>query len=408
MTTRTTRRLRMAIVGCGFMGRRHLSGYAALHRAGLDTVEVAAVMDLDPAAAERAADLAAGLLGRRPLVHTTLDDLLVDPAVDALDVVTEPRTHHSIVVAALEAGRDVLCEKPLALTVRTGRTMVEAARQTGRTLATAENYRRGGANRIARAVIDAGLLGRIHLMHEFHVGGDDRVIISPWRHRKDSGSIGLDMGIHYADIIEYYLGPVAQVHGRGLIAEPLRRPADGGPPVVATGEDSLLACLRTAGGVEVQLTYLPSGPGHAYGRRTVHGSLGSMEVPADRSDGRVVVHLADRTLTGAELVTALGPAFRLPGATAAVLGPDGTGGVGADFATVDAGYLAVEIEDFADAVLHQRPPEVDGGDGLRSLAVVHAILESGVAQRTVSVDEVLDGSLHTYQDEIDRALGAVA
>jgi predicted dehydrogenase len=71
---------------------------------------------------------------------------------------------------------------------------------------------------------------------------------------------------------------------------------------------------------------------------------------------------------------------------------------------VDSGYLAVEIDDFIDAVLNKRAPEVDGMGGLRALAVVYAILESGVAGREVSVDEVLTGKIHAYQDEIDQSL----
>ena len=399
-------RVGIALVGAGFMGRRHLLGYAALQRAGVSNCDVVAVLDLDPAVARSAADTAAELLGTRPRVCTSLTELLDASEVQAVDIVTDPRTHHSIGVAAMQAGRHVLCEKPLALTVATARSMVDAAERTGTVLATGENYRRGGANRLARAVLDAGLLGRVHLMREVRVGGDDRVIISPWRHRKASGSIGLDMAIHYADIIEYLLGPVEKVWGHGFIAEPVRYPAAGGDPVVADGEDSIVAALRTEAGVDVQLAYIPAGPGRRYGERTVHGSLGSMEIPPDRSDGELVVQLASGSVRGPELVEMVDSAY-LPRVTTAVLGPDGTGGPGAPWAQVDAGYLAVEIEDFADAVLAGRAAEVDGMGGLRALAVVHAILESGVAGREVSVAEVLDGSLHTYQDDIDAQFAAV-
>lgn len=391
-----------ALVGCGFMGRRHLLGYEALHQAGLHQARVVAVLDLDVGAATAAADVAEELLGHRPTVHTTLEDLLANDAVEALDIVTEPRTHADIAVAALEAGRHVLCEKPLALTIAAARRMVEAAERSGRTLATGENYRRGGANRVARAVIESGLLGRLHLMREFRVGGDDKVIISKWRHRRASGSIGLDMAIHYADIIEYYLGPVERVWGRGTIAEPLRYPADGGEPIRPDGEDSVFASMLTRDGVDVQLAYLPSGRGRRYGERSVHGTRGSMEVPADRTDGDVVVHLEDGDLSGEELRRRLGDRLRLSPATTAVLGPDGTGGKGASWARMDAGYLAVEIDDFVDAVLTGRPPEVDGMGGLRALAVVHAVFEAGLTHREVRVADVVDGLAHSYQDGMEQ------
>ncbi len=402
------RKLGIALVGAGFMGIRHIRGYAALHDAGVAQAEVVAILDLNREVAERAADEAEILLGRRPAVYTDLVDLLQDAAVEAIDIVTDPRTHHTIAITAMDAGRHVLCEKPLALTVRAARAMIDAAERNGVVLATGENYRRGGANRLARAVLDAGLLGHVHLMREVRIGGDSAVIISKWRHMKASGAIGLDMTIHYADIIEYLLGPVDRVWGRGIIAESTRFPTDGSDPIVPDGEDSILASMRTRSDVDVQLAYLPSGPGVHFSERTVHGTAGSMSVPPDRTDGDVIVTLGDRVLVGADLVDAVGDHLHLSEATIAVLGPDGTGGKNAAWSIVDSGYLAVEIDDFADAVLSGRAPEVDGAGGLRALAVVLAVLESGLAGREVLVDEVIDGTLHAYQDSIDEALAKSA
>lgn len=401
--------LGLALIGAGFMGRRHLLGYAALHRADYHRFRLEAIVDLNPDAANATADLAEELLGRRPRVYTDVTAMLeADASVGAVDIVTDPRTHHSIAIAAMEAGRDVMCEKPLALTIRTGSLIVDAAERTGTTLATGENYRRGGSNRLAKAVIDSGVLGELFLLREVRIGGDDGVILSPWRHLKRSGSIGLDMPIHYADIIEYLLGPVDSVWGRGFIAEPIRIPRDGGRPIVADGEDSLVAAMTTHSGVDVHLAYIPSGRGPGYGERVLHGRNGSLQIPLDRSDGDVVLHLADGTRKGDEVRDFLGDRFTLDPVTRAVLGPDGTGGKGASWADVDAGHLAVELADFVDAVLDGRKPEVDGLGGLRALAVVHAAFESGVEGRAVSVDEVLRGDVHSYQDDIDAqfSLGA--
>lgn len=402
-----TDKLGIAIVGCGFMGRRHMLGFNALHKAGKLEGELVALLDINAETANKLADETFTLMGARPSIYTSIDELLKDDRVEAIDIVTDPRTHHTIAIKAMEAGLHVLCEKPLALTMKTGRMMVEAAERTGMVLGTAENYRRGGANRVAKAVIDSGMLGKLHLMLEFWAGGDDKIIISKWRHMKDTGAIGLDMSIHYADIIEYYVGPIERVWGRGIIAEPTRTTADGSETITPTGEDALFASMQTKDGVDVQYTYLPSGLGKRYQQRSLHGTLGSMTVPPDRSDGDVVVHLADRELIGSELIAELkkrGAFININEVTRAVLGPDGTGGKGAAWADVDAGYLAVEIADFIDAVMQKRAPEVDGIGGLRALAVVYAILESGVAKREVSVNEVLDGRLHAYQDEIDAAM----
>jgi len=401
------KKLGVAIVGCGFMGRRHMLGFNALHKVGQLNGEIVALLDINAENAKKLAEETFSLMGIRPRIYTSIDELLKDERVEALDIVTDPRTHHTIAIKAMEAGRHVLCEKPLALTMKTGQMMVDAAERTGMVLGTAENYRRGGANRVAKAVIDSGMLGKLHLMLEFWAGGDDKVIISKWRHMKDTGAIGLDMSIHYADIIEYYVGPVERVWGRGIIAEPTRVTADGSETITPTGEDALFASMQTNAGVDVQYTYLPSGLGKQYQQRSLHGTKGSMTVPPDRSDGAVVVYLADRELKGQELIEELkklGAFININDVTKAVLGPDGTGGKGAAWADVDAGYLAVEIADFIEAVFEKRAPEVDGIGGLRALAVVYAILESGLAKREVSVNEILDGRLHAYQDEIDVAI----
>lgn len=165
--------------------------------------------------------------------------------------------------------------------------------------------------------------------------------------------------------------------------------------------------MQTKDGVDVQYIYLPSGLGKCYQQRSLHGTKGSMTVPPDRSDVDVVVYLGDCELSGADLVNELnarGAQENINDVTKAVLGPDGTGGKGAAWADIDAGYLAVEIADFIEALANKCPAEVDELGGLCALAVVYAILESGVAKREVSVDEILEGKIHSYQDEIDAAI----
>ncbi len=88
----------------------------------------------------------------------------------------------------------------------------------------------------------------------------------------------------------------------------------------------------------------------------------------------------------------------------ALLGPDGTGD-GRPFAEVDAGYLGIEIADFLGAIRDGRPPEVDGAGGVRAVAGVLALMESDLAGRAVHIDEIIDGSVSAYQDELDAALG---
>jgi predicted dehydrogenase len=404
--------LAIGLVGCGGMGHRHLRAYKALREVGGARFELAAVCDPRLAVAEETADLAESLFGVRPSVFASHDELVASGVVEALDVVTDPSVHHVIAVPALEAGLHVICEKPLGLTVRACRAIVDAAEQSGAVLATAENYRRDTPNRLARAVLEQGLLGEVHLMIQTNIGGDDAVVISPWRHLRESGSIALDMGVHYTDIFSYYFGALEQVTGSAFIAEPLR--SLGSSPVAgidevspgfmaATGEDSLVACYRAVSGVLIQLAYIPSGPGRLWIQRSVHGRQGSMSVPPDRSGGAVVVQRGEQTLSGAALREELG-GFRLDGVAASFFGPEGTE-YDLPFAEVDAATIAIELDDFIGAVAERRLPEVDGLGGLDAVAAVWAVAESNVHAGSIRIAEVAAGTVSAAQDPVDAAIG---
>jgi len=398
------------------MGRRHLHAYAALARVGATEFNLAAVCDPRPGAAEEAAKIVESLLGNRPAVFSSHEALIESGLVEALDVVTDPSVHHLVAAPALSAGLHVICEKPLGITVRASRAILDAASGSSTVLAVAENYRRDGPNRLARAVLDRGMLGEVHLMVEVNVGGDDAVIISPWRHRRESGSIALDMGVHYTDIFSYYHGDLESVFGSAFIAEPLRSLPPGAPPMPgieevspgvmrATGEDSIVALYEAASGVLIQLCYLPSGPGRRWIQRSVHGRRGHMTVPPDRSGGSVVVELGDISLSGSELRKQLG-GFELEGVAAAFFGAEGTE-YDLPFAEVDAATIGIELDDFAGAVLGHRPPEVDGLAGLRAVAGVWAVAESRAAGAAVRIGDVADGTICEAQQPVDVALGLI-
>ena len=75
------------------------------------------------------------------------------------------------------------------------------------------------------------------------------------------------------------------------------------------------------------------------------------------------------------------------------------------FATADAGHIAIEVHDFAAAVLAGTAPEIDGHGGLTAVAALLGVYESGLLGREVSMADLLDGTVSGYQDELDRAMG---
>lgn len=417
--------LALGLVGCGGMGLRHIQGLVELQQAGISPFELIAVCDARPEAAARAADMAEEGLGRRPEIHTGLDELLAGPTgrqIDAVDLVTDVGAHHSLGVPLLQAGLHVLCEKPLGLTVRACRLLVDAAAQSGAVLATAENYRRDPINRLVAALLQGGAIGRPFMAVQESVGGGRAVTITPWRHYKDRGGIVVDMGVHYTDLWQYFLGPIERIAGRVALFEPLREAgplrgpmaafygggAASAEPVRATAEDTAAGQVAFAGGAIGQWLLSLAGHGEGYFTRRFYGSAGAMDAPADRS-GRPIrlAGAADggfRPLDDAA-ARALLPDFRLDEPTTRLFGASLLTSYDLPFEAIDRKLLALELEDFGQAILAGRPPEVDGQGGLDAVAAIYAFFESAALGREVTLAEVVSGAADAYQREIDSALG---
>lgn len=421
--SQSTERIPICVVGCGGMGHRHTIAYHTLEQTGLSNMELMAVCDIRRENAERVAGEVERLFDRKPLIFTDLEQMLAHPHIAAVDVVTDGSTHHHIAAAALQAGKHALVEKPLGITVRACRKIIDAAAHSGAVLATAENYRRDPVNRLALAVIDAGLLGDPFLMMQTSLGGNDVMAATPWRHRKEKGAIGLDMGVHYADIIRYFLGNYRRIFGRGMIVEPVRhRPLHEDHPLIsyreqtrtypetvkASGEDSVLAQYEMYSGATVQFTHIGGGRGSRRFERSIHGRWGALDVPRDRSGKAVRLRLEGQELFGKEILALL-PDFHLNEITSRLFGPDGVvyerpDVPHAEFA-LDARLLAIEYHDFGEAILQGRPPEVNGYDGMVAVAAILGAYESAAVGHAVEMADVLSGTVRTYQEEIDDALG---
>ena len=140
--------IKIGIIGCGKIAQvRHIPEYAANPGA-----QLAAYYDLNPA---RAAELAKKYGGK---AYGSVEELLADKHIDAVSVCTSNVTHAEISIAALRAGKHVLCEKPMATTLADCEAMVQTARETKRTLMIGQNQRLAKAHVRARELIAAGLI----------------------------------------------------------------------------------------------------------------------------------------------------------------------------------------------------------------------------------------------------------
>ena len=395
----------LVLVGCGFMGARHLRGLAELERAAPGSIRLRAVCDLREEAAHEVAAEAEGLLGTRPAAFTSIDKALAaEPGLQAADVVTDPRSHDKLVVPLLEAGLDVLCEKPLAPTVARGRRMVEAAERTGRVLATAENNRRDPMNRLARACLDAGLIGQPNFLLQVLLNQGGRIVATAWRHRLAMGGVLLDVAVHAGYILEALLGPIERVCALTQLVEPHRagRDATGQQAAVdVDSEDVFTAAVEFASGVQGHWTMHFASRGETMCKRLILGSEGTLGLPSDRSGRPIQVRRGGETLTDEAVLAAL-PGYQLNEIETTLFGKR-PASYSLEGSLTDRKLLAAEAHDFVEAIRTGRPPEADGTAGLRSVAIIYAILESALAQRPVTVAEVLDGSLCAYQDKVEAA-----
>ena len=190
----------IGIIGCGKIAQvRHIPEYAAHPEAKL-------VGYYNPTR-ERAEKMADQYGGK---VYDTVEELLADPDIQAVSICSANAAHGEQTIAALHAGKHVLCEKPMAVTLEECEAMVEAARQSGKYLMMAHNQRLAKPHALAKKLIDEGLIGKILSFRTMfaHSGPENWSIIpgpNTWFFDKSKAAMGAmaDLGIHKIDLIQF-------------------------------------------------------------------------------------------------------------------------------------------------------------------------------------------------------------
>jgi predicted dehydrogenase len=413
-------RVKYAAVGCGGMGRRHLNGAAALKKSSQYNLELVAVCDLNQENANYLADEAEKLLGSRPKVFSSIAQMARDiPDLRAADVTTDTGSHHKVAAECLEAGLHVLCEKPLAVTTRGCDLLIETAKKKNLVLSVAENYRRDPINRLIRALLDDGAIGAPRLILLHSVGGSDVMSMTPWRYQKHTASMPIDAGVHYADILRFYMGDVRSVYGESRLHEPVRRNTKAAGPggfyarwinnypdtIEATGDDALYAHITFASGAVGQWISDHAGHGKGFGTRQIWGAKGSIESPGDRNGKPVKLHLDGGTTIDDAKILDYAPSYKLSPLAAELFGGERPWTYQFEFNDIDAKIVALEYYELADCILNGKTPEVSGEEGRADLALNYAPFEAGRLGRPVTLQEVIDGSAYVYQREIDEIIG---
>lgn len=344
--------LRFGLIGCGRVAPRHAQSLGQLHQTHL-----AAVADLRAARAEHfAQEYAAD-------PYTDYHTLLARSDIDAVSICVPSGLHAQVAIDALEAGKHVLVEKPIAIQLDDADRMIATAERVGRKLGVVLQNRYNQPIQRLRHAIDTGQLGPLYL------GNACVRWYRPQSYYEDDwhGTWAMDGGalmnqsIHHIDALQWLMGTVQSVYAyTATLAHSME------------AEDVGVAVMRFTNGALATIEgSTVTWPQNLEGSIAVFGARGSVKIGGTALN-RITLWKVDGELEQeAELLTSQ---------------------------RVDPpsvyGYSHREvIRDFADAVLTDRAPDTPGREARKSLALVLAIYESARTGREVAVEPVADGSI---------------
>jgi predicted dehydrogenase len=292
----------------------------------------------------------------------SLDELLALPGLDAVTIATPSGSHTEVALAAFRAGKHVLCEKPLDVTLEKVDAMIAEADRRGLLLGAIFQQRFGAGVRKLKAAIESGRFGRLTLCscslkwwrsQDYYDQGQ-------WRGTKalDGGGALFNQGIHAVDLLQWLVGfPVeVQAYTATLAHERVEV------------EDLGVALLKfPSGALGVIEASTATWPGFSR-RIEISGDRGSAILEDDRL---TFWEFADK-LAGDDEVTAFSPSSLGSGAS--------------DPAAIGIEGHRLQLEDFVAAIREQRQPSIRGADARNSVRLVLAIYKAAVTNRPVRLD----------------------
>ncbi|MEF3309660.1 Gfo/Idh/MocA family oxidoreductase [Paenibacillus sp. GYB004] len=327
-------KVKFAVVGCGGISFSHFIGIERAPEA-----ELAAICDTNES---RAAEYGSKYGVK---AYTDYGKLLADPDVEAVCLCTPSGMHAEQTIEAAEAGKHVVVEKPMAISLSDADRMIEACEVMGVKLATIFPRRMSPASQFVKKLLDEGKLGRLSLCSGYVKFYRDQAYYDSagWRGTwaMDGGGAMMNQGIHTIDLLQWLAGPVETLHGyaRNVLRD-----------------------------IEVEDTAVVS-------MQFKNGALGSIEATTTafkQPDHRIVIHGDKGTieLTGDEITAldVIGETVHIPAFEPFSVVPDGH---------------AVQIRDMALAIREDRPPVVTGHDGKRSLGIILGSYESQRSHREI-------------------------
>jgi predicted dehydrogenase len=331
-------RHRFALIGLGMAVAPHAKSLLDLR----DRVDVAYAMSPSPERRQKFSE-------RFPFPTTgDLDQVLADPAVTAVAILTPPNTHLDLVARAARAGKHILLEKPLEISTARAEQLVDAAERAGVTLGVTLQHRfRPAAERLA-TIIAGGELGRIvNCSTTIRLWRPQSYYDEPGRGTKarDGGGVLLTQGIHTLDLMLSLAGPIEDVSGFAMTS-PVHR---------METEDMVAAAVRFA-----------------------NGALGVIDATTAAYPGfseriEIAAEKGSAALVGNSLLVQFHDGRKEE------MQPDGSpGGTGADPMAFPHDWHRGVWSDFLDAIEQRWPPRISGTEGLKVHRLIDALLAGGL------------------------------
>jgi len=371
----------VGVVGCGFMGKVHSNAYLKIPYSFASPAAVPRLHALCSRNAARAEDAARrlGYLGW----YTDWKELVRDPEVRIVDVCTPDSEHCAPSIAAAEAGRHVICEKPLAMTVAEARSMAEAVRKAGVKNMLCHNYRFIPAVRLARELIDKGVLGTIYHFRAVYlqeVGHDPAAPLEDcWYASGTKSGVLLGIGSHVIDMGRFLVGELRTVSGL-LKTYNMTRSTRTGKTETVRADEGNLALVEFASGA----TGTIESSGVATGRKNelmweINGSRGSMSFDLENPNHlQVYTDGAAKEIRGFSNISVTDPGHPLQ----TLYLPPGHN-VGWEYGHVHA------LHHFLDCVGNDKPVSPYAAtfeDGYRIQVIMKAIADSSASGRTIVLE----------------------
>ncbi len=271
------RKVKIGVVGCGNISNAYLTAAKKFN-----ILEVVGCADINMDAAQAKA-------AEHGIKAMTVEELIADPSIEIVINLTVPKAHAEVSLKCLAAGKNVHCEKPLAVTYEEGKMVIDTAKAKKLLVGCAPDTFLGGGLQTCRKIVDDGWLGRLTSGTAVMMGrGPEPWHPNPAFFYQHGGGPMLDMGPYYVTALVHLLGPARRIvafTGKAFDERIAGAEAIRGQKIPVEIPTHYTGVVEFANGAQINMIFSFDVYGHGHSPIEIYGTLGSMKVPDPNSFG---------------------------------------------------------------------------------------------------------------------------